>query len=209
MSRNVAGTPARYAAGMMQDSIATRSAAALLAALTIAALAPASAATNEGGSQQVGAQSGCMNKWMFDGVWRLRVTKVVFTPATGSEPNSWDVTMQWGNGTTTAGLRPTDSFKKDLVLALKNGDTLSAGDTTDGTLVEQKLDYHALPASGQLTFTQSFYSTAALDQTNVPAKLLVTFDVAKYRAANPNGSGTLWRQKTLSPNYRIDLTCGA
>ncbi len=67
----------------------------------------------------------------------------------------------------------------------------------------------SLPASGQFTFTQSFYSTAALDQTNPPAKLLVTFDVAKYRAAYPNGTGTLWRQKTLGPNYRIDLTCGA
>ena len=208
MSRNVAGTAVRYAAGMMQYWIATCPAAALLAALAISTLAPASAATNEGGSRQVGAQSGCMNKWMFDGVWRLRVTKVAYAAATVSEPNSWDVTMQWGNGTTNGGLRPTDSFKKDLVIALKNGDTLSADDTTDGTLVEQKLDYHALPASGQFTFTQSFYSTAALDQTNSPAKLLVTFDVAKYRAANPNGTGTLWRQKTLSPNYRIDLTCG-
>ncbi len=170
----------------------------------------AQAATNEGGSTQVTAQSGCMNKWMFDGMWRVRVTKVAFVPATSSDPNAWDVTMQWANGTSIAGLSPNDSLKQDLVLALKNGDTLSAGGTTSGTLLEQKLDYHKFPASGQFTFTQAFKSGDALDQTNnPPVKLLITFDVANYRHYNPNGSGKLWRQKTVAPNYRIDLTCGA
>lgn len=169
---------------------------------------PASAATNEGGSQQVSAQSGCMNKWMFDGMWRVRVTKVVYTPATATTSNSWDVTMQWANGTSIAGLSPGDSLKQDLVIALKNGDTIAASSTTTGTLLEQKLDYHQFPASGQYTFTQSFVSSDPLDQTNPPAKLLITFDVAKYRSYHPTG-GQLWRQKTIGPNYRIDLTCGS
>lgn len=187
--------------------IALRS-AALISLLALPLTGPVYAAANEGGSHQVDAQIGCMNKWMFDGLWRVRVTSVAYTPS-ATNANGWDVTMQWGNGTTIAALRPTDSFKKDLVIALKNGDTLAATDTTDGTLIEQKLDYHAFPASGQFTYTQSFRETTPLDQTNPPVKLLITFDVAKYRSLNPNGSGPLWRQKTVSPNFRIDLTCGA
>jgi hypothetical protein len=209
MKRNAAGTNVRYAARMMQHGTTLRFAATLLPLLLLPLAPAASAATNEGGSHQVGAQSGCMNKWMFDGMWRVRVTKVVYAPATASDQNAWQVTMQWGNGTTIANLRPTDSLKGDLVIALKDGDTLSAGDTTYGTLDEQKLDYHAFPASGQFTFTQPFRSPNALDQANPPAKLLITFDVAKYRSYNPGGSGQLWRQKTISPNFRIDLTCGA
>jgi len=149
-----------------------------------------------------------MNKWMFDGMWRVRVTKVVYTPATPTTLNSWDVTMQWANGTSVAGLTPGDSLKQDLVIALKDGDTIAAGSTTTGTLAEQKLDYHQFPASGQFTFTQPFLSSDPLDQTNPPAKLLITFDVAKYRSYHPTG-GVLWRQKTIGPNYRIDLTCGS
>jgi hypothetical protein len=209
MSGNGAGTTLRYAGRVMQNVMKARSTAMLLPLLLLPLAPAAFAATNEGGSHQVGAQTGCMNTWMFDGMWRVRVTKVVYAPATASGLNAWEVTMQWGNGTAIANLKPSDSLKQDLVIALKNGDTLSAGDTTSGTLDEQKLDYHAFPASGQFTFTQSFRSATALDQANPPAKLLITFDVAKYRSYHPGGSGELWRQKTVSPNFRIDLTCGA
>jgi len=161
----------------------------------------------QGGSTQVSAQSGCVNQWMFNGVWRVRVTNVAFHPA-GDAVNGWDVTMQWANGTSYAGISPVDTMKQDFVLALANGDTLTATDTTDGTLNQQRLDYHNFPASGQFTYTQSFLSGQTLDQNNKPAKLLVTFDVAKYRSFHPGGAGAkFWKLKTPGYNYRIDLTC--
>lgn len=171
--------------------------------------APAAAAApqNVGGSQQVAAQAGCMNQWMFNGVWRVRVTNVAFRPTTVQpNVNGWDVTMQWGNGTSEAGLQPGNTMKQQMVLQLANGDTITTGDTTSGTLNEQQLDAHAFPASGQFTYTQSFFSSQALDQNNKPAKLLVTFDVPKYRAVYGK-NGKLFRQKTAGYNYRIDLTC--
>jgi hypothetical protein len=180
---------------------------ASLACTLLVFYAPASAAPqNVGGSQQVVAQSGCLNQWMFNGVWRMRVTNVAFRQPSTLTPNAWDVTMQWGNGTTQAPLTPMDSFKQPMVLQLANGDTMTAGDTTSGTLNEQKLDYHSFPASGQFTYTQSFFSNDKLDENNKPAKLLVTFDVAKYRSIK-GSSATLFRQKTAGYNYRIDLTC--
>ena len=169
--------------------------------------AAATTTTTTGGSTQVKAQDGCMNQWMFDGMWRVRVTNVAWQPKDADHFNAWLVTMQWANGTTVAGLMPIDTDKQDLVLALANGDTISASDLTTTTLNEQKLDYHSFPASGQFTYTQMFGSNDALDPNNKPAKLLVTFDVAKYNAANPNGSGKYWKQKTPGYNYRINLTC--
>lgn len=161
----------------------------------------------EGGSQQVSAQSGCMDQWMFNGVWRVRVTKVAYRPNTvPPNVNGWDVTMQWRNGTGKPNLKPSDTVKQPMVLQLQNGDTLATGDTTGGALNEQQLDFHAFPASGQFTYTQSFFSVPALDPNNKPAKLLVTFDVAKYRAIYGKNAD-LFRLKTPGYNYRINLAC--
>jgi hypothetical protein len=182
--------------------------ALLLFTVTLSfATAPAAPAQNVGGSQQVAAQAGCMNQWMFNGVWRMRVTSVAFHPTTAPPGiNGWDVTMQWGNGTSQAGLSPVNTMKQPLVLQLANGDTLTTTDSTTGTLNEQQLDYHTFPQSGQFTYTQSFFATQTLDPSNKPAKLLVTFDVPKYRQTY-GSNGKLFRQKTRGYNYRIDLTC--
>jgi hypothetical protein len=178
-----------------------------LAVLSAAPAFTAEPQKAEGGSTQASAQSGCMNQWMFNGVWRVRVTNVSYAPA-GDKPNAWNVTMQWGNGTSYAGITPAvDTLKQDMVLALANGDTLAPGDTTSGALNQQQLDYHSFPASGQFTYTQSFYENQTLDQSNKPAKLLITFDVAKYRQYHPGKDAKFWRQKTPGYNYRIDLTC--
>lgn len=159
----------------------------------------------QGGSMEVGAQSGCVNQWMFNGMWRVRVTNVAPIPA--GDVSGWNVTMQWANGTSFAGISPVDTMKQDLVLALQNGDTLAATDSTRGNMNQQQLDFHTFPASGQFTYTQMFLTQAAADPNNKPVKLLVTFDVPKYRAAHPGSSAKFWRQKTPSYNYRIDLTC--
>jgi hypothetical protein len=180
---------------------------ALLSMLAIgltASLPATSATKNVGGSTQTSAQSGCMNKWMFDGMWRVRVTKVVFVPPNGMAPSRYDVTMQWANGTSMT-LEPSGTQTNDPVLQLKDGDTvLSTNGAGEGSL--DRLTYHAFPPSGQLTYTQQFYNDPPLTADNLPVKLLITFNAAEYRKARPDGA--LWRQKTINPNYRIDLTCG-
>jgi hypothetical protein len=183
-----------------------KSALIAIALLTLSAPAAVRAAGAEGGSAQVAAQPGCMNEWLFNGVWRVRVTNVAFHPATDGA-NGWDVTMQWANGTNYSGISPGDTLKQTLVLALANGDTLSADDSTRGNMNQQQLDFHTFPASGQFTYTQMFLSGPPLDQNNKPAKLLVTFDVAKYKKNTAGGTAKFWTQKTPAYNYRIDLTC--
>ncbi len=146
-----------------------------------------------------------MNQWMFNGVWRMRVTSVA--PHQGDVPG-WDVGMQWANGTSYAGISPMDTMKQDLVLQLANGDTLTATDSTRGNLNQQQLDFHTFPASGQFTYTQMFLApNGQFNAANKPVKLLVTFDVPKYKAAHPEKNAKFWRLKTPGYNYRIDLTC--
>ena len=147
-----------------------------------------------------------MNQWMFNGVWRVRVTNVAFHPA-GDGANGWDVTMQWNNGTHVAGISPTDTRKQDMVLALANGDTIAATDTTHGNLNQQQLDFHTFPVAGQFTYTQTFFSSNTLDQNNKPAKLLITFDAATHLKQHPGKEAKFWNVKTPGYNYRIDLTC--
>ena len=159
----------------------------------------------EGGSTQVDAQTGCVNQWMFNGMWRMRVTNVAFQPA-GDSPSVWNVSMQWANGTSMSPLAPSDTLKKALVLALANGDTLTTTDSTRAAMNEQQLDFHSFPASGQFTYTQMFMAEGS-DGTNKPAKLLVTFDVPGYKKTHPAGTGKYWTQKTPGYDYRVDLTC--
>jgi hypothetical protein len=159
-----------------------------------------------GGSTQVKAQEGCLNQWMFNGVWRVRVTGVTFQSKDADHYNAWNVAMQWANGTAIDSLTPLDTRKNDLQLALANGDTISANSLTTTLLNQQKLDYHSFPPSGQFTYTQTFGSNDALDQANKPAKLLVTFDVAAYKKGHPDG-GKFWNVKTPAYNYRIKLDC--
>lgn len=185
--------------------------AILLSALFFPIPAFAAAPAAQGGSTQVAAQSGCLNQWMFNGVWRVRVTNVAWHPASAGDPdvNAWLATMQWGNGTSYAGITPTDTMAQDMVLQLQNGDTLTTTDSTTGNLNQQQLYFHTFPASGQFTYTQKFLLPAGstADPNNKPVKLLVTFDVANYRKAHPGSSAKFWRQRTPGYNYRIDLTC--
>jgi hypothetical protein len=182
--------------------------ALFLTLLVLPVSAPA-APTAQGGSTQVSAQSGCMNQWMFNGVWRVRVTNVAWHAASTGNPdaNAWDVTMQWANGTSFAGITPVDTMAQDMVLALQNGDTVTTTDTSTGNMNQQQLFFHNFPQSGQFTYTQHFLTPANEDQNNKPVKLLATFDVAGYRKAHPDGEAKFWRQRTPGYNYRIDLTC--
>jgi hypothetical protein len=177
----------------------------LVCAALISAGAVQAAPTAEGGSTQVDAQSGCMNQWMFNGMWRVRVTNVAFQPA-GDYPAVWNVSMQWANGTSFSPVSPADTMKKPMVLALANGDTITTTDSSRGTLNEGQLDVHSFPASGQFTYTQLFLGPN-LDPNNKPAKLLITFDVPNYKKMHPGAAGRYWTQKAPGYNYRIDLTC--
>src|SRR5579872_1044875 len=84
--------------------------AAVLAAAVIAPPLPASAQTS--------ARNACMNQWLFNGVWRAKVTKVQ-PIMDGANQTGWQVTQVWRNGTSRE-LAPADSSIKPIELHLSN-----------------------------------------------------------------------------------------
>ncbi|HXN08537.1 MAG TPA: hypothetical protein VN860_02620 [Candidatus Acidoferrales bacterium] len=149
------------------------------------------------------AGEGCMGQWMFNGIWRVRVTKVDPLNDSGGKQIGWLVTEQWRNGTDRK-LAPGNTFAKDQVLVLANGAQIAATETTQGTLSSQDLGFHDFPPSAQYTHLQKFIAAGALDASNKPAAVVIPFDAAKEAANKP-----LPPYSVNPPNFKIKLDCTA
>jgi len=121
--------------------------------------------------------SGCMDQWLFNGVWRVQVTKVD-PMMDGATQVGWLVTEIWRNGTSRE-IAPGDSLENPQILELSDGSKISTDDTTTGTLSNSGLASHDFPASGQLTYVQRFRAATALNASNTPKIVDITFDAAK------------------------------
>ncbi|WP_425147964.1 hypothetical protein [Deinococcus sp.] len=160
------------------------------------------ALTAAGGSNQLASAEGCMNQLLFDGVWRLRVTKLEF------KPNPKDGTF-WGWIATTEfrnGYKDVLSFEhagieKGISVALKDGGLL--GMTTSSQMVDT-LFQDIAPGAGvvvPLRFRGPDGSSDDQVQGNPPQKLIVPIDL---KIQTYHG---LKLPYSSSPNFRVDLTC--
>jgi len=146
---------------------------------------------------------GCMNQWMFNGVWRVQATKV--EPfMDGSQQVGWQVTEVWRNGT-TQNIAPGDSWTKPQQLQLTDGTVITTTDNETSQLSQSTIDSHSLPASGQFQGVQVFRSSkGTVDPSNKPKALLITFDDAKLVLARSKPQFS-----TKKYDYRIKLDCTA
>lgn len=127
------------------------------------------------GLADANSREGCMNQWLFNGVWRVQVTSV--EPfMDGGKQVGWQVTEVWRNGTSLQ-LSPTDSFLDNQRLELTNG-SIAATDSTAGTMSQQGLAFNNFAPAGQFTYKQTFYVTN-VDPSNKPKGLEVMFDASK------------------------------
>ena len=177
--------------GRLQRALCTLAVASLTASLVSPALftpAPALA--------QSGSRDGCLNQWLFNGVWRAEVTKIQ-PVMNGSQQAGWQVTQVWRNGTSRE-LSPSDSLMKDERLVL-SGQALTAE-----AHVQQGLAYNTFAPSGEFTYTQTFYGpNNSVDPADKPKALDVTFDGAKLAAMNkPHFTSNLY-------NFHYNLNCVA
>ena len=165
----------------------------LIALITVRWASAGDATTNEG----------CMNQWMFNGVWRVQATKV--EPfMDGSQQAGWQVTEVWRNGT-SQNIAPGDSWTKPQQLQLTDGTVLTTTDNTTSQLSQSGIDSHGLPPSGQFQAVQIFRSSkGAVDASNKPKVLLIAFDNAKLSQARFKPHFT-----TKQYDYRIKLDCVA
>lgn len=149
------------------------------------------------------AREGCMNQWMFNGIWRVRVTKVDPLNDDGGKQVGWLVTEVWRNGTDRK-YEPGSTGSGQQVLVLGNGSTITVEGNTLATLSQQDLNYHDFPPSAQYTHRQKFLVGPSLDPANKPAAVIIPFDT-KVQSANKTAP-----QYTMSPaSYKIKLDCTA
>jgi len=175
----------------------------MIVALAVVVLFVAAAVrTLAAGTSTGDTTAGCMNQWVFNGVWRVQVSKVE-PYMDGGQQVGWQVTQVWHNGT-SAEIAPGDSFPKDQVLTLSNGSTIVSTATTTGTLSQGALWSHDVQTAGQYTHVQIFRSPTPLDPTNKPAAVDIAFDAAKLAQARFKPQFT-----THQPNFHIKLDCTA
>ncbi len=172
-------------------------------ALTLAVVL-ALAAIASMGSTSVGAtapREGCMDQWMFNGVWRVKVTKV--DPfMDGSQQVGWQITESWRNGTNQE-ISPGDSLLKDEVLGFEDGSSISAAASTSGTMSMGVVGAHGLAQAAQFTYVQVFRA-AALNPAVKPKTLTILFDGDRLAQFKSKPQFT-----TPQYNYRVKLDCQA
>jgi len=140
------------------------------------------------------SREGCMNQWLFNGVWRVRIT-VVEPYMNGNQQQGWQVTEVWRNGT-SQGLSPFDSQLKDQRLELQNGEI---------TATQLGVMNNIFAPAGEFTYKQVFLaSTRSADASNKPKGLEITFDGAMLAHQKSKPQFT-----TSKYNFHFNLGCAA
>lgn len=144
-------------------------------------------------------QEACMNQWLFNGVWRVRITKV--EPfMDGGQQVGWQVTESWRNGTTVE-TAPGNSLLKDEVLELADGSSIDALTSSAGTMSMSVIGSHTLSRAAQFTYVQVF-RPATLNPTVKPKAMTIVFDGDRLAQFTSQPHFT-----THKYNYRVKLDC--
>jgi len=143
---------------------------------------------------------GCMNQWLFNGVWRVQVTKVEPYMNNGQQVG-WQVTEVWRNGTSQQ-IAPSNSFPEPQKLELSSGSIL-ANDSSAGSASMNDINSHSFPASGEYTYVQKFAANN-VDSQNKPKAIDITFNGAQVSQSR------FWPHfSTPQYNFHFKLDCQA
>jgi hypothetical protein len=157
----------------------------------------------EGGANQRPSLEGCLGETLFNGVWRIRASKLERITRDANTPG-WALTVEVRNGTKSQ-LAMTDTgvggAGQGMQLAFADASTINV----DGLEV-QKLTFASLPPGGQVTVKLPFYYAFGTLQSAVqpPTKFLLEI--------NPKGFEDGMRKRGAvysvpNPSLRIRLDC--
>ncbi len=176
-------------------------------------VASGAAAQAQGGSRQIAGAQGCMNQWMTNGVWKMRVLSVGPNPpgAAAKDQYGWRVRQEWVNithGKVYSGVLPdvpnrvAPTNVSDEFLATKGGNNASTSNTVGGFALGAR-DVPFVPGV-PYTFEQLIVWTP-FDPSDTPTRLLVTFNTAAQEKVKLPIPVPQYRKPA---NFRISLTCG-
>ncbi|GGR91563.1 hypothetical protein [Deinococcus sedimenti] len=166
------------------------------------------ALTAAGGSNQLGAAEGCLNEWLFNGTWRLRVTAIKYVPDDrNGNYYGWVATTEIRNGGKQLLNLSNTGIEYGVSLALKDGSTKELGLSGITSAFKTRTD---LPPGAGLVMDLPFSwqggtPTNEQLQANPPVKLIVPVDVTALR----RGGSTLYKTVNYAkdPSFRVNLTC--
>jgi hypothetical protein len=179
-----------------------RSDGALRVSLPGANASPSSSAA-VGGANQRASLEGCLGEQLFNGVWRIRASKLERISKDGGTPG-WGLTLELRNGSkatlisTDAGI---DGTGQGIQLAFDDATTLKV-DPYD----VQKLTYASLPQGGVVVHQLKFYypSGTGSDAIKTPTKFLLEIG-AKGIGFTPSQQGVAF--SVANPSFRVRLDC--
>ena len=156
-----------------------------------------------GGANQRASLEGCLGEQLFNGVWRVRASKLERISKDGGTPG-WGLTLELRNGSkatlisTDAGI---DGTGQGIQLAFDDATTLRV-DPYD----VQKLTYASLPQGGAVVHQLKFYypSGTASDAIKTPTKFLLEVS-AKGIGFTPSQQGVAFT--VANPSFRVRLDC--
>ena len=144
-----------------------------------------------GGINQVGAQEGGINDWLFDGIWRFRVTGVA--PNDDGRPG-WKINVELRNGTTIDNLALDGSGFDSLSLVMADGNSLSPYNIVD-------IKAKGVGQGGLINVAMIFYDDDGAGRK--PEKLILRIQ------PDNDTKGFLKRQgasyTTADPSFRVNL----
>jgi len=158
-----------------------------------------------GRSTSAGASTpaeGCLNQWLFNGVWRVKVTRVD-PMMDGTQQVGWQVTEVWRNGSSQE-VAPGDSLQQPQSLELDDDSKISSGDTSAGSGSYTTMTTHEFVQSSQFSYVQLFRAPAGFDFTKKPKVVDISFDAATLPLHKAQPQFT-----TAHPNFRFRLDCTA
>lgn len=152
-----------------------------------------------GGANQKASAEGCVNEWLFNGIWRLRVTKV--QPVTDQYyGDGWGVTTEIRNGTSQT-LRMDDTglnYNGAVLISFADGDSWSKSWRTGW----QDKTYAKIPQGSGTVYEFKIFPEAKLGKATVlatpPQKFLL--DIEKESSVKASYT-------TADPSFRVNLTC--
>ncbi len=153
-----------------------------------------SATATQGGANQNAALEGCINEWLFNGVWRFRATSL--EAFKDGDRSGWRVAAELRNGTKANNIALGGTGFTALQLALSDGNQIGVYNVTD-------LDV-PVAQGASVRASLVFYSDDP-NEARTPTKLLLLLkpsasDVSVLRSAGGSYS-------TSDPSFRVKLDC--
>jgi hypothetical protein len=143
----------------------------------------------EGGANQIAALEGCVGEWLFNGIWRVRVTNP--TPISGDR-NGITYRFEFRNGTNKGGFAPSGTGFRGIMLALDDGTTVGAVN------VNEISDPPYLSGGSHAQVLEFFWDNTE----RTPTKLIVQFD-----ANDPYYKLGEVKFSVPNPSLRINTKC--